>query len=352
MRANAVGSGGLTLAQIAAHLGGRVCGDPDVPVTQVGSLEHAQAGQITFLSNPRYRSRLETTHACAVVLAPESEGLTQLPRIVTDNPYAYFARVSRLFNPDPAIVPGVHADARVARDARVGASAHIGPGAVIGAGAVIGEGASIGAASYVGEGVVIGAGSRIHPSVVIYAGCRIGARAILHSGAVIGADGFGFAHEGDQWVKVPQIGRVILGEDVEVGANTTIDRGAVDDTVIEDGVKLDNQIQIGHNCHIGAHTAMAGCVGIAGSARIGRHCTLGGGAIVLGHLSIADHVHISAATVITRSIDKAGTYTGMYPFEENRSWARNAVLLRSLAGLANRVKALERRLSEKENRNG
>ena len=286
------------------------------------------------------------------MLAPESEELTALPRIVADNPNAYFARVAQLFNADLPPAPGVHPDACIAADARIAASAQIGPGAVIGAGAVIGERTSIGASSYVGDGVQIGQDGRIHPSVVIYARCRIGARAILHSGAVIGADGFGLADDGGQWLKVPQIGRVVLGDDVEVGANTTIDRGALDDTVIEDGVKLDNQIQIGHNCHIGAHTAIAGCVGVAGSARIGRHCTIGGAARILGHLSITDHVHVSVATVISRSIHKAGTYSGVYPFEENRAWAKNAALLRHLSELADRVKALEKRLSEKENRNG
>lgn len=352
MRAKLVGDGSLTLEEIAARLGGRVIGDPHVRVSQVGSLECAQADQITFLSNPRYKSKLATTRAGAVILGTASEGLTTLPGIVADNPYAYFARLSLLFNPGPQPAPGVHPTACVAADARVAASACVGPGAVIGAGAVIGEGVSIGSGCHVGDGAEIGAHGRLYPSVVVYAGCRIGARAILHSGVVIGADGFGFAQDGGHWVKVPQIGRVIIGDDVEVGANTTIDRGAVDDTVIEDGVKLDNQIQIGHNCHVGAHTAMAGCVGVAGSARIGRHCTVGGGAIILGHLTIADHVHISAATVISRSIREAGTYTGMFPFDENRSWARNAALLRNLSDLANRVRLLERRLSEKEKTNG
>jgi len=348
MRANPGRTGPLSLAAIVSRFGGRVCGDTGTVVSQVGSLENAGDGQIAFFSNPRYKSKLEATRASAVVLAPSAEGFTELPRIVADNPYAYFARLSRLFNPEPLQSPGVHADALVDASASVASSAHIGPGAVIGPDAAIGDGASVGAGAHVGEGVKIGAGSKLYPRVVIYPGCTIGARVTLHSGVVIGADGFGLAQEEGRWLKIPQIGAVVLGDDVEVGANTTIDRGAIDDTVIGEGVKLDNQIQIGHNCNVCAHTAMAGCVAVAGSAKIGRSCTFGAGAIVLGHLTIADDVHVSAATVISRSIHKAGTYTGMFPFDDNESWARNTALVRHLSELADRVKTLEKRLSEKE----
>jgi UDP-3-O-[3-hydroxymyristoyl] glucosamine N-acyltransferase len=322
--------GPFTLAQIASRLGGRIVGDPGVLIRQVGSLERAGAGQIAFLSHPRYRSRLATTGAAAVVLGPEAETLSALPRIVCDNPYAYFARLSQLFNPLTAQPPGVHPSAVVSPSARLGVRVSIGPGCVVGDEAAIGDDACL------------------YPRVVVYPGCRIGARAILHSGAVIGADGFGVANDAGRWVKIPQIGRVLVGDDVEIGANTTIDRGALDDTVIEDGVKLDNQIQIGHNCRVGAHTAMAGCVAVAGSADIGRHCTIGAGALILGHLSICDHVHVSADTVISRSIRKPGTYTGMFPFDDNESWARNAALVRHLAELAGRVRALEKRLRGEE----
>jgi UDP-3-O-[3-hydroxymyristoyl] glucosamine N-acyltransferase len=286
------------------------------------------------------------------VLAPSAEGFTELPRIVADHPYAYFAHLSRLFNPDPDPVAGVHPSAIVAEDATVAPSAQIGPGAVVCTGATIGERTMIGAGSYIGEGAVIGDSCRLYPSVVVHSGCRIGSRAIVHSGAVIGADGFGIAAEEGRWVKIPQIGRVVLGDDVEVGANTTIDRGAIDDTVLEDGVKLDNQIQIGHNCHIGAHTAMAGCVAVAGSARIGRNCTIGAAAVILGHLSIPDNTAISAATVISRTLHKAGTYTGMYPFDENAAWAKNTAHVRHLSELADRIRALEKCLSDKENTDG
>jgi UDP-3-O-[3-hydroxymyristoyl] glucosamine N-acyltransferase len=195
----------------------------------------------------------------------------------------------------------------------------------------------------VGENAAVGADSRLYPAVVLYHGCRIGARAIMHSGAVIGADGFGMAQDDGRWVKVPQIGCVRIGDDVEVGANTTIDRGTVDDTVIEDGVKFDNQVQIGHNCRIGAHTALAGCVAVAGSTQIGRRCTIGGAARIVGHLSICDDVHVSATTLITRSLRKAGTYTGVYPFDENAAWTRNAVYVRRLADLAERMDVLDKR---------
>lgn len=342
----------FSLAAVVTLLGGRVSGNPEIVVTQVGSLENASGDQIAFFSNPRYKSKLGQTRAGAVVLGPAAETLTNLPRIVVDNPYAYFGHLSRLFNPDPALVPGIDSFALVAEGARVASSAYIGPGAVISEGAVIGERTSVGSGCQIGENVQIAEDSKLHPSVIIYAGCQIGARAILHSGVVIGADGFGIAAEGGCWEKIPQIGRVVIGEDVEIGANTTVDRGAIDDTVLENGVKLDNQIQIGHNCRIGAHTAMAGCVAVAGSARIGRHCTIGAGAIILGHLTIADHVNVSAATVISRSIHKPGTYTGMFPFDDNASWAKNTALVRHLSELADRVKTLEKRLFEKENKDG
>jgi len=317
--------GPFTLAQIASQLGGRVVGDRQILIRQVGSLAQAGGGQIAFLSDARHRSGLSATRASAVVLGPEAEASTALPRIVHDNPYAYFARVSQLFNPVTAQPAGVHPAAIVSPSARLGARVSIGAGCVIGDGAAVGD------------------DTCLYPRVVVYHGCRIGARGIVHSGAVIGADGFGIANEGGRWLKIPQIGGVSIGDDVEIGANTTIDRGTMDDTVVEDGVKLDNQIQIGHNCRIGAHTAMAGCVAVAGSADIGSHCSIGAGALILGHLSICDHVNVSADTVISRSIRKPGTYTGMFPFDDNESWARNTAVVRQLAKLADRVRALEKR---------
>jgi UDP-3-O-[3-hydroxymyristoyl] glucosamine N-acyltransferase len=317
--------GPLTLAQIAAQLGGRVAGDAAVLIRQVGSLERAGPGQISFLSGVAQRARLQGTRASAVILGGDAEKLTRLPRIVCDDPYAYFARLSQLLNPLTTQPAGVHPSAIVAADARLGARVSIGAGCVV------------------GEGVQIGDDSCLYPRVTVYPGCRIGARAIIHSGAVIGADGFGFAHGAGRWLKIPQIGAVTIGDDVEIGANTTIDRGALDDTVIGDGVKLDNQIQIGHNTRIGAHTAIAGCVGIAGSAEIGSHCRIGGAAMIIGHLSICDHAQVSAGTFISRSIRKPGTYTGVFPADESASWARNTAVVRHLAELVDRVRRLEKR---------
>jgi UDP-3-O-[3-hydroxymyristoyl] glucosamine N-acyltransferase len=321
--------GPLTLGEIASRLGGRVAGDPQTLVSQVGSLEGASREQITFLSHTKYKEKLAQTRAGAVILGPDCEALTGPPRIVCDNPYAYFARVSQLFNPTTVQAPGVHAAASVAPGVRLGARVSIGAGCVV------------------GEGAAIGDDTCLYPRVVVYPGCSIGARCIVHAGAVIGADGFGIAPEDGRWVKIPQIGSVRIGDDVEIGANTTIDRGALADTVIEDGVKLDNQIQIGHNVRIGAHTAMAACAGVAGSTDIGRHCTIGGAALIMGHIEIVDHVTVSAGTFITRSIRKPGTYTGVYPFDENSRWARNTALVRHLAEMAARLRALER----KENKN-
>jgi len=300
----------LTLGQIVARLGGRVAGDPGTVVHQVASLEKADARHISFFTGARHREKLAATRAGALIVGADGEGETTRPRIVADNPYLYFARVSQLFNALVSQPGGVHPSAVVAKSVKLGARVSIGAGCVV------------------GENVEIGDDSCLYPRVVIYGGCTLGKRVIAHSGVVIGADGFGIADDGGRWVKIPQIGGVRIGDDVEIGANTTIDRGALDDTVIEEGVKLDNQIQIGHNTRIGAHTAIAGCVGIAGSADIGRHCTFGGAAMILGHLRIVDHVNVSAGTFISRSILKPGTYTGIYPVDQHENWARAAAWLR------------------------
>lgn len=332
------------LSEIASQLGGRVMGDAGVRVTQIATLEAAQPDQISFLTNSKYRAQLATTCAGAVILAETDADVTELPRIITDNPYAYFAKVSAMLNPLPEVNPGVHPSAVI------GAGAKIDSTASIAATAVIGEGASIGAFSVIGEGcciganVVIGSRARLYPRVVIYHGCVIGDNLIAHSGAVIGADGFGIAMDEGRWIKIPQIGRVVIGNDVEIGANTTIDRGALNDTVIEDDVKLDNQIQIAHNVRIGAHTAIAGCVGIAGSATIGRYCRIGGSAGILGHLQIADHVEIAAFSLIGKSIREAGSYAAIFPFSKTDDWRKNAVHLRHLDDMAKRIKALEQEL--------
>ena len=248
------------------------------------------------------------------------------PCIVTDDPYAYFARTTQLWKQRHAVLPpaGIHPSAVVDDTAQIHPTATIGPLCVV------------------ERGAVIGAGTVLKSRVTVAEGCRIGARCILHPGVVVGADGFGFAPQGGQWLKIEQLGAVCIGNDVEIGANTCIDRGALQDTLIEDGVKLDNLVQIGHNVRVGQHTAMAGCVGVAGSATIGAHCTIGGGAIVLGHLNLADGVHISAATVVTHSIHRPGHYTGMFPIDDNAQWEKNAATLKQLHRLRERIKALER----------
>ena len=335
----------LRLSEIVARLGGELIGNPDVAVRRVASLQSAGPGEISFLAQGKYRGQLRDTRAAAVVLARDERDATELPRIVCDDPYLYFARVAQLFAGHEAARTGVHASAVVEPGVSVPASAAVGAGAYVGRDAKLGERVVVGPGCYVGADVTIGEDSRLHPLVSVYAGCSIGRRAIIHSGAVIGADGFGMARDGECWTKIPQLGRVVIGDDVEIGANTTVDRGALDDTVIEDGVKLDNQIQIGHNVRIGAHTAMAGCVGVAGSARIGRHCTVGGAGMILGHLEIADHVNISAGSLVSKSILKPGNYTGIFPIAESKEWARTAAHLRKLDQLAEKVRALEKRVS-------
>lgn len=334
-----------SLREITERLGGEVVGDPETRVRQVATLENATSEAIAFLANDRYLPQLGATRAGAVIVGEPARDATRIPRIVCANPYAYFARLSALFNPGPAPRPGVHATAVIDSTATMARGVEIGPYVVVGRNARIGTGSVIGAGCCVGDDVTIGSGTRLFPNVTVYHGCVVGDRVILHSGVVIGADGFGIAMDEGRWLKVPQIGRVVIGDDVEIGANTTVDRGALDDTVIEEGVKLDNQIQIAHNVRIGAHTAIAGCAGIAGSTKIGRYCRIGGASGIAGHLVIADNVEISAHTLITKSIDRPGTYTGAYAFEPHNEWRKNAVQLRHLNELAERLHALEKILA-------
>jgi UDP-3-O-[3-hydroxymyristoyl] glucosamine N-acyltransferase len=333
-----------SLREIAAQLGGEVLGDGDVAVSRMASLANAGPGDLSFLSDSKYRSLLETTGASAVVVGMDAGDATHLPRIITDNPYAYFARVSALLNPVAEPVPGFHPSAVVDATANVPATASVGAHAVIGREARIGEFAVIGAGTVIGDHVTIGNHTTLHANVTIYYGCELGSNCIVSSGVVIGADGFGYAEDQGRWVKIPQVGRVLIGNDVEIGANTAIDRGALDDTIIEEGVKLDNLIQIGHNCRIGAHTVIAGCVGIAGSTRIGRHCRIGGAGMILGHLEIADGVTVSPGSMITRSLAKADTYTALMPFQPHDKWLKTAAHLRHLGDMSERVARLEKEL--------
>jgi UDP-3-O-[3-hydroxymyristoyl] glucosamine N-acyltransferase len=335
---------GLSLRDLASRCGAELSGDGGVMIDRVATLEGAGPGAIAFLSNPRYRAQLARTHASAVIVSMRDAAATPLPKLVAQNPYATYARVAAIFHPAESAPAGIHPTAVVAASARIAPSATLGAYVVVGEGTTIGERARIHAGSVIGDGCQISEDVVLHPRVVIYARSSIGARTVLHSGAVIGADGFGMADEQGRWVKVPQIGRVVIGADVEIGANTTIDRGAIDDTIIEDDVKLDNQIQIGHNCRIGAHTAIAGCVGIAGSAQIGRNCQIGGAAMITGHVHIADGTIISAATGVFDSIETPGVYTGAFPALPHREWRHVASVMRRLRTFAERIRALERRL--------
>jgi UDP-3-O-[3-hydroxymyristoyl] glucosamine N-acyltransferase len=337
------------LAELVAALGGELVGDGGLVIERIAPLDSATPTSLSFLAQARYAAQLATTQAGAVIVAPAQREAAQASAaravIVSDDPYLYFARATQWWARRSAIAPaaGVHASAVVDPSATVGEGVSIGPLAVVEADAVLEADAIVGAHGVVGRGAHIGRGTRLAPRVTVGEGCRIGARGTVHSGVVIGADGFGFAPAQGRWEKIAQLGSVRIGDDVEIGANTCIDRGALDDTVIGDGVKLDNLVQIGHNVRIGAHTAMAGCVGVAGSAVIGARCMVGGGAIILGHLQIADDVQISAATVITRSIHKPGLYSGVFPFDDNASWEKNAATLRQLHALRERLRALEKR---------
>jgi UDP-3-O-[3-hydroxymyristoyl] glucosamine N-acyltransferase len=339
--------GPVRLGELAQHLGGELRGDADALIHRLGTLETADAQTLSFLANPRYQAQLAATRAGCVIVAPALADLAAArgAALVCADPYHAFARLTQWWaarTRRPA-TPGVHPSAVVEEGARVDATASVGPLCFVGRGARIAEGAVLGPQCHVGDGAEVGAGTWLKARVMLSEGCRIGARGIVHGGAVIGADGFGFApHEG-RWEKIEQLGAVVIGDDVEIGANTCIDRGALDDTVLGQGVKLDNLVQIGHNVRIGDHTAFAGCVGVAGSARIGRHCTAGGGAIILGHLEIVDHVHITAATLITRSIHKPGQYSGAFPFDDNAAWEKNAATLRQLHTLRERLRTLEKK---------
>jgi UDP-3-O-[3-hydroxymyristoyl] glucosamine N-acyltransferase len=336
-----------SLGELNQRLRGELIGDPALQVSRISALAHAGSDSISFLASARHQGLLATTQAACVIVGPamREAAAARGAAIVVGDPYLAYAQLTQWWVAQERgpVVPGVHPSAVVEAGAIIHASAQVGPLAYIGRLAHIGAHAVVGGHSHLGEGAVVGEGTVLKPRVTLLQACRIGQRGIVHSGAVIGADGFGFApHEG-RWEKIEQLGAVVIGDDVDIGANTCIDRGALDDTVVEDGVKLDNLIQIGHNVHIGAHSAFAGCTGVAGSTRIGKHCTFGGAAIILGHLEITDHVHITAATVVSRSIHKAGQYSGSFPFDDNKSWEKNAATLRQLHTLRDRLRALEKK---------
>ena len=334
-----------SLSAIAQTLGGYVLGDETVSISRVASLANAKSGDICFINDAKYQKALVSCEASAFVLKERDADLTTLPRIIVDNPYAYFAKLSAFLNPPATVKLGVALSAVIDATATIPASCSVGPMAVIGENVVLGEHVVIGAGCVIENNVTIADNTRLEPQVVIKHDCEIGPNCHLFSGAVIGSDGFGYAEESGVWLKIPQVGRVVIHANVDIGANTTIDRGALDDTIIEEGVKLDNLIQIGHNCIIGAHTVIAGATGIAGSAKIGRHCKIGGAAMILGHLTIADHVTISPGSMITRSLTKADTYTALMPFQTHKAWLNTAAKIRHLDSLSAQIKNLEKELA-------
>jgi len=337
----------LTLAQLAEQLGVELRGDGNVRISAAAPLQQGRSGALSFLANPRYRRYLKTTKAAAVVLSDQDAAESPVSVLVSDNPYACYARAVQLLYPQAAVPVGVHPAAVVDPDAQIDPEAWIDAGSIIAADVRIGPSVQVGPGCVVGNGVVIGEGSQLVARVTVLAAANIGRRVTLHPGVVIGSDGFGMAQIEGRWTKVPQLGSVRIGDDVDIGANTTVDRGALQDTVIEAGVKIDNQVQVGHNVFIGAHTAIAGCVGISGSTRIGRYCTLAGGVGLVGHVEITDNVHITAMSMVTHSINEAGTYSAGTPLTRNALWRRNAVRIKQLDALARRVSVIEKNKKNK-----
>lgn len=335
----------LTLAEIVNLLGGDLIGNGEVIIEKVASIKHAKSGQICFLSNKKYTHLLQNCQASAIILDRDAAGLVSINRIIADQPYVYFARLSALFNPPSLPSPGIAASAVIDASCNISSTATIGEFVVIEAGVTIADGVVIDHGCVIKANSQIGEKSWIQSNVTIYNATSIGSRCVIASGCVIGADGFGYAETESGWVKIPQVGRVVIENDVEIGANTSIDRGALDDTIIQQGVKIDNLVQIGHNCIIGAHTAIAGCAGIAGSARVGSYCKIGGAAMILGHLEIADHVTVTPGSMITRSLLSQGTYTALMPFQRHQDWLKTAAQLRHLDSLIERVKLIEKKIA-------
>lgn len=334
----------IRLGVLAESLGVELRGDADLSVEGVGTLQGARPGQLSFLSNTKYTRYLSGTRASAVILSPEAADACPVPMLLSDNPYLAYARAAALLSPTPVPGPGIHSSAVIAETARID------PSVSIGACSVIGEQVSLAAGVVIGPGCVIeadceiGAETRLVARVTLCHATRIGQRCLIHPGAVLGADGFGLANDQGRWVKVPQLGRVWVGDDVEIGANTTVDRGALEDTILHDGVKLDNLVMIAHNVEVGEHTAMAGCTGIAGSTKIGRNCTLGGQVGLAGHLTIGDNVHFSGATLVTRSFPDPGYYSGNLPAMENGVWRKLIARLRHLDEMARELKLIKKTL--------
>jgi UDP-3-O-[3-hydroxymyristoyl] glucosamine N-acyltransferase len=330
-----------TLQQIAQHVGGVVNGDKYFQVDSFATLQDATSNQISFLSNTKYKKYLATTNAGAVIIGNHVVEDVPHHAIVVDDPYVAYAKAASLLNPLQSVQQGIHDMASVSVDSKIHPTASIGAQVVIESNVEIGQGVVIGPGCVLQNGVKIGDDTRLIANVTLCKNVQIGQRGIIHPGVVIGADGFGIANDKGKWIKVPQIGSVIIGDDVEIGANTSIDCGAIDNTIIGNGVKIDNQIQIAHNVVIGDHTVIAGCTGISGSAQIGKNCIIGGGVGITGHLSIVDGVQLTAMTFVTKSITTAGSYSSGIPAEPTQQWNRNVVRYRQMDKLADRVKQLE-----------
>jgi UDP-3-O-[3-hydroxymyristoyl] glucosamine N-acyltransferase len=332
----------MKLGQLAEFLGATVSGDPEKIITGLATLQEAGPDQLSFLANPQYRKFLPDSHAGAVLLkAADAEGF-QGDALIVPDPYLAYARISHLFDPKPRASTGVHPTAVIAADAQVDAAASVGPFAVVESGARIAAGVTIGAHCFIGARCEIDEGGWLAPRVTLYHDVRIGKRVVIQSGAVLGGEGFGFANEKGVWQKIAQIGGVSIGDDCEIGVNTAIDRGALADTVIGNGVKLDNQIQIAHNVQIGDNTAMAACVGISGSSKIGKNCMLAGGVGLVGHIEICDGVFITGMTMVTHSITEPGAYSSGTAMQPAAEWRKSAARLRHLDDMARRLKQVEK----------
>ncbi|MBK8970195.1 MAG: UDP-3-O-(3-hydroxymyristoyl)glucosamine N-acyltransferase [Hahellaceae bacterium] len=331
----------FSLGELATRIGATLEGDPDVVIEGLSTIDEAGPAQLAFLANPAYAKFLPTTRASAVILHPSMKAQCPVSALLMPNPYAGYALVTQLFAVRLEGDRGIHPSAVVHPSAQLGKNVTVGANVVIEAGASIGAGSYLGPGCYVGGHTILGEAAYLYPNVTLYEGVSIGARVILHAGSVIGADGFGFAPDKGRFIKIAQLGGVVLGDDVEVGANTTIDRGALGDTVIEDGVKLDNQIQIAHNVHIGAHTVIAACAGISGSSRVGKHCMIGGGVGIAGHLTLCDGVHLTGMTLVTHDIKEPGVYSSGTAIEPNKSWRRNVARFRQLDQWVQRIRELE-----------
>jgi UDP-3-O-[3-hydroxymyristoyl] glucosamine N-acyltransferase len=336
----------FTLAELAERSGAELMGDGDCRIHGVESLDKASDGHISFFNNAKYRKFLHDTNASAVILRASDTQHCPCNALVTDNPYLVWARITHCFLPETGQKSGIHPDAVIAHGAEIHPHATVAAGAVVGTHSVLEANVYVGENCTLGSSVTLGEGSRLMPNVVLMDGVTIGKNCLIHPGAVIGSDGFGLANDQGRWEKVAQLGSVVLGNNVEVGANTTIDRGAIHDTVIHDGVKLDNQIQIAHNVEIGENTAIAACTGISGSTRIGRGCTLAGGVGVVGHIELADGVHVSGASVVSRSLREPGVYTGGVLAMPHKTWQKNIARIKQLDSMARRLKALEKALAE------